>query len=59
MRNGFRHTRATRRTARAFHATMAWDTTDIDRRMAAAVERLVELGVPASEADAFDGELGE
>ena len=44
---------------RAFHAMMAWDTRDVDRRMAAAVSRLVELGIPAAEADAFDGELGE
>jgi hypothetical protein len=58
-RNGYRHTRATRRTVRAFHAMMAWDTSDVDRRMDRAVERLVELGVPAAEADAFDGELGE
>ena len=58
-RNGFRHTRATRRATRAFHAMMAWDTSDVDRRMKRAVERLVELGVPAAEADAFDGELGE
>jgi hypothetical protein len=57
-RNGFRHTRVTRRTVRAFHAMMAWDTSDIDRRMKRAVERLVELGIPAAEADAFDGELG-
>ena len=57
--NGFRHTRTTRRTERAFHATMAWDTSDIDRRMARAVARLVELGVSAEDADAFDGELGE
>jgi hypothetical protein len=59
VRNGFRHTRSTRRTMRAFHAMMAWDTRDVDRRMATAVTRLVELGIPASEADAFDGELGE
>ena len=57
--NDFRHTRTTRRTARAFHATMAWDTSDIDRRMKRAAERLVELGVSAADADAFDGELGE
>ena len=44
---------------RAFHAMMAWDTRDVDRRMAGAVSRLVELGIPAAEADAFDGELGE
>ncbi|HEX5781826.1 MAG TPA: hypothetical protein VFX80_07880 [Solirubrobacteraceae bacterium] len=59
VRNGYRHTPETRRAMRAFHAMMAWDTRDVDRRMAAAVERLVELGIPASEADAFDGELGE
>ena len=59
VRNGFRHTRQTRRAMRAFHAMMAWDTRDVDRRMAATVARLVELGVPAAEADAFDGELGE
>ena len=59
VRNDFRHTRETRRAMRAFHAMMAWDTRDVDRRMAAAVARLIELGVPASEADAFDGELGE
>lgn len=58
-RNGFRHTRSTRRTARAFHAAMSWDASDIDRRMARAVERLVELGVTAEDADTFDGELGE
>jgi hypothetical protein len=59
VRNDFRHTRSTRRAMRAFRAMMAWDTRDVDRRMATAVTRLVELGVPASEADAFDGELGE
>ena len=59
VRNGYRHTSATRRAMRAFHAMMAWDTRDVDRRMAAAVNRLVELGIPAAEADAFDGELGE
>lgn len=57
--NGYRPTPGTRRAMRAFHAMMAWDTRDVDRRMAAAVSRLIELGVPASEADAFDGELGE
>lgn len=59
VRNGYRHTSGTRRAMRAFHAMMAWDTRDVDRRMAAAVARLVELGIPAAEADAFDGELGE
>jgi hypothetical protein len=59
VRNGLRHTRATRRAMRAFHAMMAWDTRDVDRRIATAVTRLVDLGIPAAEADAFDGELGE
>jgi hypothetical protein len=59
VRNRYRHTPSTRRTMRAFHAMMAWDTRDVDRRMAGAVSRLVELGIPAAEADAFDGELGE
>jgi hypothetical protein len=34
-----------------------WDTSDIDRRLAGAVKRLVELGVPAADADAFDGDV--
>ena len=59
VRNGYRHTSSTRRAMRAFHAMMAWDTRDVDRRMANAVSRLVELGIPAAEADAFDGEVGE
>jgi hypothetical protein len=59
VRNRYRHTPETRRAMRAFHAMMAWDTRDVDRRMAAAVARLIELGVHPSEADAFDGELGE
>jgi hypothetical protein len=59
VRNRYRHTPETRRAMRAFHAMMAWDTRDVDRRMAGAVARLVELGIPAAEADAFDGELGE
>ena len=59
VRNRYRHTPETRRAMRAFHAMMAWDTRDVDRRMAAAVSRLVDLGIPAAEADAFDGELGE
>ena len=59
VRNRFRHTSETRRAIRAFHAMMAWDRRDVGRRMAAAVSRLVELGIPAAEADAFDSELGE
>jgi hypothetical protein len=59
VRNRLRHTPETRRAIRAFHAMMAWDTRDVDRRMTGAVTRLIELGIPTAEADAFDGELGE
>ena len=59
VRNDFRHTPETRRAIRAFHSMMAWDTRDVDRRMATAVSRLIDLGIPAAEADAFDGQLGE
>ena len=59
VRNSYRHTPETRRAMRAFHAMMAWDTRDVDRRMATAVSRLIELGIATAEADAFDGELGE
>lgn len=59
VRNDLRHTPETRRAIRAFHAMMAWDTRDVDRRMSGAVTRLIELGIPTAEADAFDGELGE
>ncbi len=43
--------------ARMYRRALGWDTSDIDRRLAAAVKRLVELGVPAADADAFDGDL--
>lgn len=55
--NGFEHARSTRRGVRAFRAMMAWDTTSIDKRVKAAVKRLVKLGVPADEAAAFAGAL--
>jgi hypothetical protein len=58
VRNGYRHTPATRRTMRAFHAMMAWDTADMDRRMEETVRRMVVLGIPAAEAEAFAGGLG-
>ncbi len=56
--NGYRHTHGTRRGVRAYRAMTEWDTTSIDRRVKSAVERLVELGVPAGEAAAFAGGLG-
>ncbi len=56
--NGYRHTYGTRRGVRAYREMTGWDTTSIDRRVKAAVERLVELGVSADEAAAFAGGLG-
>ena len=56
--NGYRHTYGTRRGVRAYREMIGWDTTSIDRRLKAAVRRLVELGVPADEAAAFAGGLG-
>jgi len=58
VRNDYRHTPETRRAMRAFHAMMAWDTADMDRRMEAAVRRMVALGIPAAEAEAFAGGIG-
>jgi hypothetical protein len=55
--NDFRHTGGTRRGVRAYRAMMEWDTSSIDRRVKAAVERLTELGVPADQAAAFAGGL--
>jgi hypothetical protein len=57
VRGGFRITSEIARARRTFRLAMAWDTGDIDRRLARAVKRLVELGVPAADADAFDGEI--
>lgn len=56
--NGYSHTHGTRRGVRAYREMMGWNTTSIDRRVKAAVARLVELGVPADEAAAFAGGLG-
>jgi hypothetical protein len=59
VRNGFHVTPAIKRALRTYQLAMKWDTSDIDKRLAAAVKRLVELGVPAADADAFDGELDD
>jgi hypothetical protein len=56
--NDFEHTHGTRRGVRAYRRMVGWDTTDIDRRLEAAVDRLVELGIPADEAAKFAGGLG-
>ncbi len=55
--NGYKHTWGTRRGVRAYRAMTQWDTSSIDRRVKAAVERLEDLGVPADEAAAFAGGL--
>jgi hypothetical protein len=57
VRNDFRPTPTMRAAARMYDRAMNWDTTDIDQRQAAAVARLVELGVPPVDADAFDGTI--
>ncbi len=57
VENGYRHTSGTRRAVRAYREMTGWDTSHIDRRLKAAVKRLVALGVPADEAAAFAGGL--
>jgi hypothetical protein len=57
VRGDFHLTRAMRAAIRMDHRANAWDTTDIDKRLAAAVKRLIELGVPAADAGAFDGDV--
>ena len=41
---------------RVFRLAMRWDTTEIDLAMAKR-KRMVALGVPAEQADGFDGEI--
>jgi hypothetical protein len=57
VRGDFHLTRAMRAAVRLDRRANRWDTSDIDARLAAAVKRLVELGVPAADADAFDGDV--
>ena len=57
VENGYQHTSGTRRAVRAYREMTGWDTSHIDRRLKAAVKRLVALGVPADEAAAFAGGL--
>ena len=57
VRNGFRRTPAMRRAERALYA--ADHTGGIERRLARAVTRLTELGVPAADADLFDGPFSD
>jgi hypothetical protein len=59
VRSDFRPTAAMRRASRMYGQATRWDTTDIDRRLAAAVKRLIELGVAPTDADAFDGEIDD
>jgi hypothetical protein len=56
VRSDFRRTRLMRRAARYFRRADGWNTNGIDRAMARAEQRLVALGIPAAEADAFDGD---
>lgn len=59
VRNDFRRTRLMRAAHRFFRRTDRWDTTGIERAMNRAEDRLVALGVPAAEADAFDGDYDD
>ena len=57
MRNGFHRTPAMRRAHRAMY--VADHTGGIDRRLERAITRLEELGVPAADADLFDGPFSD
>jgi hypothetical protein len=57
VRSDFHRTRLMRAAHRFFRRADRWDTSGIDRAMNRAEKRLVELGVPADDADAFDGEI--
>jgi len=57
VRNGLRRTPAMRRAQRALYA--ADHTGGIELRLARAVKRLAELGVPAADADLFDGPFSD
>jgi hypothetical protein len=57
VRNGFRRTPAMRRAQRTLNA--ANHTGGIERRLERAVKRLSELGVPAADADLFDGPFSD
>lgn len=59
VRGGFHLTRAMRAAVRMDRRANGWDTSDIDARLAAAVKRLVELGVSPADADAFDGDVDQ
>jgi hypothetical protein len=53
VRHDFKPTRAMRRAAKAIRKLARLDIEDIDAKLGAAVDRLVELGIPADEAAAF------
>lgn len=55
---GFRRTPAMRRTWRLAQAFARFGEDEFDRRIARAVARMRELGVPAAEAQAFGGDIG-
>jgi hypothetical protein len=57
VRGDFHRTPAMVAAAHMYRRAVGWDTSDIDRRLAGAVKRLVELGVPAADAGAFDGDV--
>jgi len=57
VRSDYTPSRAMQRASRVFRLAMRWDTTEIDLAMAKAIARMVALGVPAEQADGFDGEI--
>lgn len=57
VRNGYRRSSAMRLAQRTMHA--AEHTGGIDRRLVRAVTRLEALGVPAADADLFDGAFSD
>lgn len=59
VRGGFKPTPAIRRATKTFRRAARVDTENLDRLLASAVQRLVELGVPADEAAKFGGDSGE
>ena len=57
VRRDYRPTPAMRRALALNRVGERWDTTQIDRAMAKATERMIALGVTPAAADGFDGEL--
>jgi hypothetical protein len=55
VRGDFHRTPAMQAANRALRRAMRWDTSDLDARLGNTVTRLVELGIPGADAEAFAG----